>query len=161
MKTLTTLPLFLFAISLFSQSLDTSLVRIEIDSLIALNKKLTEQGAYDEALTMMESESTRVATLQDQSAKFLQWAKEAKLEVGTVVEGSPVVVVIVGSTVKCVRTSMKLAEHGINVKPIVYPAVEEGKCRLRFFISSLRTDKEIRHTIDRLQRTLMELDEGV
>ncbi|KAH9139793.1 hypothetical protein AeRB84_015959 [Aphanomyces euteiches] len=48
-------------------------------------------------------------------------------------------------------------KEGINVKPIVHPAVEEGKCRLRFFISYLKTEEELQRTVDALVRVLDEI----
>ncbi|CAH0488982.1 unnamed protein product [Peronospora farinosa] len=44
--------------------------------------------------------------------------------------------------------------HNINVKPIVYPAVEEGKCRLRFFISALHTPKQLEDAVIALKTYL-------
>lgn len=106
------------------------------------------------ALQLIQSEPNRVAELQSRSDLFLNLAKTKGLQVGTVMDGSPVIVVYIGSTVECVTVSMQLAQHGINVKPIVYPAVEEGKCRLRFFISNLRTEKEVHFTVNTLAKLL-------
>jgi len=43
------------------------------------------------------------------------------------------------------------------VQPIVYPAVEERAARLRFFITSLHTEQQIRYTIDALTEELAAL----
>ena len=45
------------------------------------------------------------------------------------------------------RYSQLLLARGINVQPIIYPAVAEKAARLRFFISSEHTDADIRATI--------------
>ena len=55
---------------------------------------------------------------------------------------------IVGNSMDCMKLSARLAERGINVQPIVYPAVEDNASRLRFFLSSTHTEEEIRQTID-------------
>ena len=53
--------------------------------------------------------------------------------------------------------SQVLAEQdGINVKPIVYPAVEENQARLRFFMSYLHTEEQIEHTVRSVARRLAE-----
>jgi 7-keto-8-aminopelargonate synthetase-like enzyme len=39
-------------------------------------------------------------------------------------------------------------DRGINVQPILYPAVEERAARLRFFITARHTEEQIRHSID-------------
>ena len=41
----------------------------------------------------------------------------------------------------------ELLERGINVQPILYPAVEEEKARLRFFITSAHSAEQIRTTV--------------
>jgi 8-amino-7-oxononanoate synthase len=44
--------------------------------------------------------------------------------------------------------SRAMFERGINVQPILYPAVEEEKARLRFFVTSSHTEEQIRHTVE-------------
>ena len=44
--------------------------------------------------------------------------------------------------------SQALFEHGINVQPILFPAVPDSSARLRFFLSSEHTEAQIRATID-------------
>lgn len=41
--------------------------------------------------------------------------------------------VIVGSSLKAVKLSNALFKAGINIQPIIHPAVEEKAARLRFF----------------------------
>ena len=45
------------------------------------------------------------------------------------------------------RLSHQLKLRGINVQPIMYPAVEERAARLRFFITSMHTPEQIRMTL--------------
>ena len=56
--------------------------------------------------------------------------------------------VILGNSLHCLRLSQALFERGINVQPILYPAVEEKTARLRFFITATHTEEQIRHTVD-------------
>ncbi|CAI5727529.1 unnamed protein product [Peronospora destructor] len=72
--------------------------------------------------------------------------------------GAPVVVVMIGSTIATAETSEFLLLHNVNVKPIVYPVVEEGKCRLRFFISALHTPKQLEDAVIALKTCLLRQD---
>ncbi|OQR89207.1 fatty-acid-CoA ligase, partial [Achlya hypogyna] len=115
-------------------------------------------GAALQAVQLMGSEPQRSARLQELSAFFYDACVQAKLDVGTNVRGACVVVVYIGGTVETVRLSMLLSEQEqINVKPIVHPAVEEGKCRLRFFISYLHTEADLLRTVDALVRIMGQL----
>ena len=64
--------------------------------------------------------------------------------------GLAVIPAIVGSSVKAARLSMEMLERGINVQPIVHPAVAEKSARLRFFISSEHSEEEVEHTVKTL-----------
>jgi 8-amino-7-oxononanoate synthase len=55
--------------------------------------------------------------------------------------------IILGSSIAAARYSQKLLERGINVQPIIYPAVAEKAARLRFFLSSEHSTEDIRATI--------------
>ena len=44
--------------------------------------------------------------------------------------------------------SQALFARGVNVQPILYPAVEEKAARLRFFITARHTEEQIRTTVD-------------
>jgi len=99
------------------------------------------------ALQIIESEPERVARLQDNSRLFLTLAKGRGLNTGTS-KDSPVVPVILGNSMHCLQLSKALNQRGINVQPILYPAVEERAARLRFFITSCHSEKQIRHTVD-------------
>ena len=55
------------------------------------------------------------------------------------------------------RLSQALFARGINVQPILHPAVEESAARLRFFITSLHTEAQIRYTVAVLAEELEKL----
>ncbi|KAL8001928.1 putative aminotransferase, class I/classII, pyridoxal phosphate-dependent transferase, major [Plasmopara halstedii] len=94
---------------------------------------------------------------QSLSKYFYDLCIEHKIPIGeNTFRGAPVVVVIIGSTIATAKASEFLALNKINVKPIVYPAVEEGKCRLRFFISALHTPKQLEDTVLALKTYLRE-----
>ncbi|KUF90018.1 hypothetical protein AM588_10003797 [Phytophthora nicotianae] len=109
------------------------------------------------SVQLMTESSSRTTTLQERSMFFYDLCKEHKIPMGeSTFRGAPVVVVMIGSTIATAKASEYLALHKINVKPIVYPAVEEGKCRLRFFISALHTHKQLEETVLTLKTYLRE-----
>jgi 8-amino-7-oxononanoate synthase len=77
---------------------------------------------------------------------FLELARAAGVDTG-LATGFSVIPAITGSSLKALRVSNALFDQGINVQPIVYPAVPEKSARLRFFISSTHTEAQIQSTI--------------
>ncbi|MNY77921.1 8-amino-7-oxononanoate synthase [compost metagenome] len=59
-----------------------------------------------------------------------------------------------GSSLKATRVSAALFKQGINVQPILYPAVPEKSARLRFFISCMHTEEGIQRTLEVLASAL-------
>jgi 8-amino-7-oxononanoate synthase len=56
------------------------------------------------------------------------------------------------------KLSHELFELGINVQPILYPAVEEAATRLRFFITSMHSEEQIIRTVDAVAVELKKID---
>jgi len=54
--------------------------------------------------------------------------------------------------------SEALFKRGINVQPILHPAVEESAARLRFFITAKHTEQQIRTTVDAVVEDLKNID---
>lgn len=98
------------------------------------------------SLELMKKSPQRVKRLQENSALFLKLAKKVGLNTG-MSDGTPVVPVITGNSMLALELSQQLFEQGINVQPIMYPAVEEAAARLRFFITSDHTDEQIKDTV--------------
>ncbi len=109
------------------------------------------------ALELLKAQPERVAKVQANSALFLKLAKEKGLDTG-MASGTPVVPIILGNSLHALALSRALFERGINVQPILYPAVEEEKARLRFFITSAHSEKQIRHTVDAVADELRKID---
>ncbi|MCC9602921.1 aminotransferase class I/II-fold pyridoxal phosphate-dependent enzyme [Stieleria sp. JC731] len=108
------------------------------------------------ALQIVEKEPERVERLRKNSELFLSLCKEAGLDTG-VSEKTPVVPVITGNSLVALRLSNRLKGDGINVQPILYPAVEESAARLRFFITSEHNEDQIRTTVARTASHLADL----
>ncbi len=84
-------------------------------------------------------------------------ARERGLNTGSS-QSTPVIPVILGSSVDSLRLSQALFERGINVQPILHPAVEEKAARLRFFITTLHTEQQIRDTVDAVTEELEKIN---
>ena len=103
------------------------------------------------AIRIMLAEPWRLEQLRAAGRHFLEQARLRGLHTG-LSEGYCVVPLITGSSLKAVALSKKLARAGINVQPIIHPAVEEKLARLRFFISHAHTPAQIEHTLDEISR---------
>lgn len=104
-------------------------------------------GAALAALRLLEQEPGRVTQVRERAALFLKLAKEAGLDTGYS-KDTAVVPVITGNSLHALLLSHQLFRRGINVHPILHPAVEEKKARLRFFITSMHTVDQIRRTVE-------------
>ena len=99
-----------------------------------------------ESLAILHAEPERVARLQANSALFLELARDACFDTGSATAHA-IIPVILGSSIAAARYAQLLFARGINVQPIVYPAVAEKAARLRFFLSSEHSEADIRTTI--------------
>jgi 8-amino-7-oxononanoate synthase len=99
------------------------------------------------SIRILKAEPERVSRLHERAKLFLQLAEERGLNKGTS-KDSPVVPVIVGDSFRCIALSRALLDRGINVQPIIHPAVEDKAARLRFFINCTHTEEQIRFTVD-------------
>lgn len=104
------------------------------------------------ALQILLKEPERVIRLRERAQYFMQLAQQAGIDTG-LSQGYAVIPAIVGSSLQAMKSSNQLFEHGINVQPVVYPAVEEKTARLRFFLNSGHTPGQIEQAIAQLART--------
>lgn len=108
------------------------------------------------ALEVLQREPQRVARLRALSSLFLRLARERGLNTG-VAAGTPVIPIIVGNSVRCLRLTRALVRRGINVQPIIHPAVPEQASRLRVFITINHTESLIRFAVDAIAEELAKL----
>ncbi|SCB15643.1 8-amino-7-oxononanoate synthase [Rhizobium hainanense] len=97
-------------------------------------------------LDILKSEPKRTERLRRNGHLFLKEAKAAGLDTGLSM-GHSVVPVIVGDSLRAAQLSNDLLAEGINVLPIIHPAVPEGMARLRFFITCNHTEEQIRRAV--------------
>src|SRR5205807_9752550 len=98
------------------------------------------------AVEILEREPERVRRVNERAALFLKLAREGGLDVGGSI-GAAIVPVITGSSISAGRLAQALFHRGINVQPILYPAVPERAARLRFFLTAAHTEQQIRDTV--------------
>lgn len=101
------------------------------------------------SIHIMLQEPARVSALRNNARYFLETAQAAGIDTGRS-QGYAVVPALFGSSLKATRSSNELFKLGFNVQPIIYPAVEDGAARLRFFISSQHTTEQINAVIARI-----------
>lgn len=94
------------------------------------------------SLKYMREHPVLVATLQARGALFLKLAREAGVDTGTSA-GISVIPAIVGGSTRAAKISHALFDQGINVQPILYPAVPEKLARLRFFMCADHSEADI------------------
>ncbi|MFF0543651.1 type I polyketide synthase [Nocardia thailandica] len=105
------------------------------------------------AIRRLRTDPALLARLRRNSALFLGLAREAGIDTGDS-EGTPIVPCLVGDSMKTLRLSNALLRRGINVNPILYPAVPEDLARLRFFVTACHTEEQIRDTVKILAEEL-------
>jgi 8-amino-7-oxononanoate synthase len=108
------------------------------------------------ALEILEGEPERVARLNQRAALFLRLARDGGLDVGGSI-GAAIVPIITGSSIRAARLAQAMFRRGVNVQPILYPAVPERAARLRFFLTAEHSQAQVRETVD----ILLEEDRAV
>ena len=118
-------------------------------------------GAALGALRVLKAQPELVSKLQSNAKLFLELAREAGIDTG-MAQGTAIVPVMTGHSVKALRLSEALFHDGINAQPILYPAVPEKETRVRIFMTALHTEDQIRdsvETIARHWRAILEIEE--
>jgi len=94
------------------------------------------------ALGLLRTEPERVAKLKANARRFAEAARGAGLDIGASI-GEAIVPIITGSSLRAVALSQRLFDRGVNVQPIIHPAIPERLARLRFFLSSEHSTEQI------------------
>jgi 8-amino-7-oxononanoate synthase len=115
-------------------------------------------ASVEKALELMHREPERVARLQANGALFQAYARKKGLDTGLGC-GAAVVPVIVGDSIATVILSQELLNRGINVLPVLYPAVPVKSSRLRFFLTAMHTEEDIETAVDATAEEMAKLPE--
>ncbi|QDV85599.1 aminotransferase class I/II-fold pyridoxal phosphate-dependent enzyme [Planctomycetes bacterium TBK1r] len=113
-------------------------------------------GAALAALRLLQQQPQRVTKLQRNARLLLELARQRGLDTGPAGD-TPVVPIMVGNSHTALLLSRRLLSRGIDIQPIVYPAVENDAARLRFMITARHSEEQIRRTIDALAEDLKEV----
>lgn len=105
------------------------------------------------ALRKLRAEPARVTRLRERADRFRALCAEAGVAVGPG-GGTPVVPVILGDSVRAAKLSEMLLDAGYDVQPMLAPSVPEDQARLRFFITALHTDAQLRGAVAALADAL-------
>jgi 8-amino-7-oxononanoate synthase len=103
-------------------------------------------AAASAALQLLKAEPERVARLQANGTLFLEEARAHGLDTVTS-RGYAIVPIMVGDIVRAGRMTDRMLARGVNVLPIIYPAVPLKAARLRFFVTSEHTPEQIRTAV--------------
>jgi 8-amino-7-oxononanoate synthase len=95
------------------------------------------------AIEILEQEPERVRRLNERARLFLDLTRAGGLDVGGSI-GAAIVPVITGGSITAGKLAQALYARGINVQPILYPAVPERAARLRFFLTSEHSEAQVR-----------------
>jgi len=111
------------------------------------------------ACEVMPKETWRLAKLRDNGRFFLESAKARGLDTGLSI-GASIIPVIVGNSPHAVFLSERLLKRGYNVFPAMLPGVAENQARLRFFMTSRHTPKQIEDALDAVAEELEAVRKG-
>ena len=100
-------------------------------------------AAAETALQLMQEESWRMERLRRNAALFMNFAHDAGLDTGPAI-GRGVVPILFSDSYQTLAASSYLMDHGFYVPPIIQIGVPKDQPRLRFFISALHSEQEIR-----------------
>ena len=87
------------------------------------------------AIQVLKAQPELIVSLHARAKQFLKLAQKYQLNTGFS-QDTPIIPIIVGDSLKCIKLSQALFRRGINVQPMIYPSVPENMARLRFFITS-------------------------
>lgn len=105
------------------------------------------------AIQVMNNEPQRITQLHEKQSLLLSLLKSNDIPSG--LSGhTPIIPIIVGDDSRAIQLSQYLKQHHILALPIIYPAVEKNKARLRFFINCLHTTEQLYQTADILKHGL-------
>ncbi|GGK58286.1 aminotransferase class I/II-fold pyridoxal phosphate-dependent enzyme [Amphritea balenae] len=110
-------------------------------------------AAATASLEIIKAEPERIQKLHQISEYFITSAQQLGLDIGKS-QGTAIIPVILGSSLKAASISSELFKQGINVQPILYPAVPEKSARLRFFLCCDHTEQQVDQTLELLSKLI-------
>ena len=117
-------------------------------------------ASVHKALEIMHREPDRVEKLQHNARFFFDCARRNGLNTGNG-SGTAVCPIVIGDSIPTVALSQRLFERGINVQPVLYPAVPAKSSRLRFFLTAMHTEDEMEGAVKIVAEELAAIPDGV
>lgn len=111
-----------------------------------------------EALKLMHAETWRTEKLQENCSFAFRRAQELGLDTGKA-EGTAILPVITGSSMKAGFLSSLLLEHGVCALPIIYPVVSENSARIRLFLSASHSKEHLKQALTLIASLLPEAEQ--
>jgi 8-amino-7-oxononanoate synthase len=108
------------------------------------------------SLEIMQAERERVTKLQTNGSIFLGACRSRGMDTGASI-GHAIVPIMTGSSIVAAGAAEALFGCGVNVQPIIYPAVPENCARLRFFLSALHEEEQLKRVAHRVAGVIAEL----
>jgi 8-amino-7-oxononanoate synthase len=109
------------------------------------------------ALDILHHEPDRVTQLQRNAANFHAIAKAKGLKIPSSEIATAVSPVLIGDSIPAVVLSHRLLERGVNVLPVLYPAVPANAARLRFFLTAMHSETDIETALDLTAKELAKI----
>lgn len=108
-------------------------------------------GAALGSLRVLKKQPELVTRLMSNAQLFLDLARAAGVDTG-MAQGTAIIPIMTGHSMKALRLSEALFHEGINAQPILYPAVPEKETRVRIFMTAAHTEEQIRHSVEVIAR---------
>ena len=109
--------------------------------------------------TVVDQTTTEVERLRANGDLFRSLARAQGLDTG-LSTGLAITPLVLGDSLIAVALGQELFTRGINVQPIIHPAVPEKSARLRFFVTSEHREDQIRETIAAASEALKAIGDG-
>ena len=109
------------------------------------------------ALELLHAETWRVHKLQENARYALDTARALGLNTG-LAEGTSILPILVGSSLKAAFLSNLLMERGVCALPVIHPVVPEGEARLRLFLSAAHDREHLKSALKTIAACLPEAE---
>jgi glycine C-acetyltransferase len=103
-------------------------------------------AAIMEALKVVQDEPQHLKNMWDNTQFFKEGLRDLGFNIGR--SQTPITPVIVGESAKAQQLSRSLFEHGVFVKPIVYPLVSKDTARVRNIVTAEHTKDDLEFALD-------------
>ncbi|MFT5299538.1 MAG: 8-amino-7-oxononanoate synthase/acyl carrier protein [Mariniblastus sp.] len=104
-------------------------------------------GAALGSLRVLQQHPELVTKLRENAELFLELANQAGLDTG-MAQGTAIIPILTGHSMRALKLSEGLFNHGINAQPILYPAVPEKETRVRIFMTATHSEAQIRKSVE-------------